>query len=51
MHSPGDGTKRCCFPEVRYLSSELEEKALRRWIARMFQNLVAQYMMGNFLWL
>ena len=42
MHASGSGTKRCCIPEVRYLSSGLEEKSLSRRIASMFLNLGAQ---------
>ena len=30
IYAPGAGTKRCCVPEVRYLCSGSEEKALRR---------------------
>ena len=36
MHAPGARTKRCCLPEVRYLGSGSEEKALRIWITRIF---------------
>ena len=39
IHAPGAGTKRCCIPEVIYFSSWSEEKAMSRWIARMFINL------------
>ena len=41
MHAPGDGTKRCCIPEVRYLGSGSEEKVMSGWIARVFLNLGA----------
>ena len=51
MQSPGDVTKRRFVPEVMYLGSGSEEKALRRWIARIFQNLGSQYTVGTFLWL
>ena len=39
IHTPGSGKKRCCVSAVRYLSSGSEEKALSRWIARMFLTL------------
>ena len=42
IHSLRAGTKRFCVPAVRYLGSGSEEKALSRWIARMFLNLGEQ---------
>ena len=49
MHAPEAGMKRCWVPEVRYLGSESEEKALSRCIPKMFWNMGAQYTAGNFL--
>ena len=49
IHAPGAGTKRCCAPDMRYLSLGYEEKAPSRWIARMLLNLRAQYTVGTFL--
>ena len=43
MKAPGDGTKRCCIPEVIYLVSGSEENAMRMWITRIFRNIGAQY--------
>ena len=40
------GTKRCWVPEVGYLGLVSEEKALSRWIAKMFRNMRAQYTVG-----
>ena len=49
MQVPGTGTKCCWVPEVRYLWSGSEEKALSRWITKMFLNLGVQYKVGTFL--
>ena len=49
MHDPGAGTKRCWVPEVMYLGSGSEEKALSRCITKMFRNLGAQYIVVTFL--
>ena len=49
MYAPGAGTKRCWVPEVRYLGSGSEDKALSRCITKMFRNLGAQYTVGTFL--
>ena len=51
MHAMGTGAKRCWVPELSYLWSGSEEKYLRRWIASMFLNLGAQYIVGTLLWL
>ena len=50
MQSPGDGTKRSCFPEVGYSGYGSKEKALRRCISRIYFNLVAQYTAVRSLW-
>ena len=47
MHAPGAGTKRCWVPEVRYLGSGSEDKALSRCITKMFRNLGVHYKVGT----
>ena len=42
MHALGAGEKCCWVPEVIYLGSGSEEKALSIWIAGMFLNLGLQ---------
>ena len=49
MQAPVSGTQCCCIPEVIYLGSGLEEKALRRWIIIIFRNLGAQYTVWTFM--
>ena len=49
MHAPGAGVKHCWVPNVRYLGSGSEDKALSRCISKMFWNMGAQYTAGNFL--
>ena len=49
MHAPGSGTKRCWVPKLSYFGSESEEKAISRFIVKMFQNMEAKYIVGTFL--
>ena len=51
MQATGAGAKRCFVPEVRYMWSGLDEKALRRWVTSIFRNLGAHYTVRTFLWL